>query len=191
MQEALRLIVQWAQENHARLTEAPPGPASVPIRTRYRRASSPCTLAFADPHSGLIRPVELPGRFTPHLETKAQVNLPRAYAVPRTLPALVDVLRRHAFALAPSAPDRVERIERYRVNGLKAPKPNRSPRKIELQMSTEQQPLHDYLLLSTAARGGPALAVLLEPASNYGLARFADMGISMTPQSAYPILRVL
>ena len=191
MQEALRLIVQWAQANYARLTEAPPGPASVPIRTRYRPAPSPRTLEFADPHSSLIRPVELPGRFTPHVETKARVHLPRAYAVPRTLPTLVELLRRHAFALVPSPPDRVERIERYRVNELKPPRPNRSPRKIELQMSTEHQPLHDYLLLSTAAGAGPALAVLLEPASNYGLARFAEMGIPLTPQSAYPILRVL
>ena len=30
-----------------------------------------------------------------------------------------------------------------------------------------------------------------EPASNYGLARFADLDIPLTPQSAYPILRVL
>jgi hypothetical protein len=191
MQEALRLIVQWARENHARLTEAPLGPTAVPIRTRYRPASSPCTLEFADPHSGLLRPVELPDRFTPHVETKARVNLPRAYAVPRTLPALVEVLRRHDFTLVPSARDRVERVERYWVTGLKPPKPNRSPRKIELQVSTEHQPLHDYLLLSTAAGEGPALAVWLEPASKYGLARFADMGIPLTSQSAYPILRVL
>ena len=148
-------------------------------------------MAFADPHSGLIRPVELPSLFTPHVETEARVNLPRAYAVPHTLPALVELLRRHAFALVPSPPDRVERIERYRVNGLTPPEPNRSPRTIELQMSTERQPLHDYLLLSTATGEGAALAVLLEPASNYGLARFADMGIPLTPQSAYPILRVL
>ena len=82
------------------------------------------------------------------------MNLPRAYAVPHTLPALVELLRRHAFALVPSPPDRVERIERYRVNGLTPPEPNRSPRTIELQMSTEHQPLHDYLLLSAAAGGG-------------------------------------
>src|SRR5205814_2682591 len=56
MQEALRLIVQWAQENHARLIEAPPGPGAVPTRTRYRPANSPCTLAFADPDSVLFPP---------------------------------------------------------------------------------------------------------------------------------------
>src|SRR5438874_2390330 len=67
------LIVRWAQENRARLTEAsaPPRPAaseSVSVRTRYRPASRPCALAFADARSGAIRRVEVPGRFTPDLE---------------------------------------------------------------------------------------------------------------------------
>src|SRR5205807_1503617 len=100
-----------------------PATDSVPVRTRYRQAARPCKLAFADPHSGVIRTVVVPGRFTPHLEATWRVRLPRAYAVPRNRAAL--------------------------------------------------------------------LAVLLEPASKHGLARFAEMELPVAPQSAYPIWRVV
>ena len=58
MERALSLIVRWAQENHTVLTEAQRGPTvneSIPVRARYRRASGPCALSFADARSGQIR----------------------------------------------------------------------------------------------------------------------------------------
>jgi hypothetical protein len=192
METSLSLIVHWAQDNRALLTEAPPGPASVPLRTRYRHAPRPCTLAFADARSGLIRQAELPGPFTPQVAAKRTVSLPRAYAVPRTQHALLEVLRRHGFALVPSGPDRLERIERYWIEWLRPPKrPNRSPRLIKLRVSTEQLRLNDYLLVPVTAEGGRALAVFLEPASKHGLARFVEMNLPLAPLSAYPVLRVL
>jgi hypothetical protein len=195
MERALSLIVGWAQANYALLADARPEPPvqqSVPVRSRYRRAGGSCTLAFADARSGQIRVLELPERFTPWLKARARVSLPRAYAVPCAQHAVLEVLRRQAFALMPSPPDRVERIERYWVDALKAPRrPHRSPRKLRLRVSTEERPLNGYLLVPVAADGGRALAVFLEPASKYGLARFADMDLPLTPQSAYPVLRVL
>ena len=195
MERALSLIVRWAQENHAVLTEAQRGPTvneSIPVRARYRRASGPCALSFADARSGQIRVVELPDRFTPRLKARAPVSLPRAYAVPRTQNAVLEVLRRHAFVLAPSSPDRIERVERYRVEGLKPPKRStHSPLKLRLSVSTEDRPLNDYLLVPVDPDCGSALAVLLEPASKYGLVRFASMDLALTPQSSYPVLRVL
>jgi predicted deacylase len=195
MEHALAWIVRWAQENYAALTGARPGPLAdepVPVRTRYRRAARPCTLAFANARSGRIDTVELPGRFTPQLEADWAVTLPRAYAVPCTQGALLQVLRRQAFALVPAAPDRLERIERYWVEELKpARRPNRAPRDLKLSVRTEQRPLNDHVLIPVTEDGGPALAVLLEPASKHGLARFADLRMPVTSRSAYPVLRVL
>ena len=194
MQRALSLIVRWAQENAALLTDASRRPAddeSVPVRCVYRRVPSPCTLEFADAHSGRVGAVTLPARFTPRLEARCRVSLPRAYAVPRTLHAVLDVLIRHGFALETSAGNRME-IERYWIEGLTPSKrANRSARKLSLRVDAEDRPLSDYVLVPVTRDGGPALAVFLEPASKYGLARFAEMSLPLIPRSAYPVLRVL
>ena len=193
MERALSLIVRWAQENAALLTDASRRPAneSVPVRCVYRRVPSPCTLEFANADSGQIGAVALPGPFTPQLEARWRVNLPRAYAVPRTLHALLEVLGRHGFALETSARNRIG-IERYWIEGLKPPKrPNGSPRKLSLRVDAEDRPLNDYVLVPVTTDSGAALAVFLEPASKYGLARFPEMSLPLTPRSAYPVLRVL
>ncbi len=197
LEKTLSLIVRWAQENRARLTDAPPParPAageSVPVRTRYVPSSRPCALAFADARSGAIRKVEVPGRFTPELEAGWPVSLPEAYAVPRAQGALLELLRRHSFALVPPRPGRVERIERYWVETVEpSHRPNRPPRELQLRVGTEHRPLDDYLLVPVTQDAGPALAVYLEPASKHGLARLAALELRLTPQSAYPVLRVL
>jgi len=195
VQLALALIVRWAQEHRVPLTEARPRmPAddSVPVRTRYRHAARPCRLAFADPHSGEIRTVVVPGRFTPHLEATWRVRLPRAYAVPRDRAALLEVLRRHAFALVPPSPDGIQRIERYWIERLKpSRRPDRSPHDLTLSVQLESGALDEHVLVPVGADGGAALAVLLEPASKHGLARFAEMELPVAPQAAYPIWRVV
>jgi hypothetical protein len=191
----LGLIVRWAQEHQAPLTDARhrmPVDDAVPVRTRYREAARPCRLAFADPHSGEIRTVAVPGRFTPHLEATWRVRLPRAYAVPRDRAALLEVLRRHGFAFAPPSPDGIQRIERYWIERLKpSRRPNRSPHDLTLSVQLESGSLDEHLLVPVGEDGGAALAVLLEPASKHGLARFAEMELPVAPQSAYPVWRVV
>jgi hypothetical protein len=122
----------------------------------------------------------------------SEVTLPKAYAVPCTHGVLLELLRRQAFPLVPAAPDRVERIERYWVEELRpARRPNRAPRALKLSVRTEQRPLADHMLVPVTEDGGAALAVFLEPTSKHGLARFADMHLPLTSQSAYPVLRVM
>jgi len=195
VEQALGLIVRWAQEHHASLTAAHPrSPVDdcVPVRTRYRQADRPCKLAFADPHSGVIRTVVLPGRFTPHLEATWRVRLPRAYAVPRDRAALLEVLRRHDFALLPPSPDRAQRIERYWIERLRpSERPNRPPHDLTVSVQLDSASLDDHMLVPVSEDGGPALAVLLEPASKHGLARFTEMALPVAPQSAYPVWRVV
>src|SRR5207302_1080938 len=108
------LIVQWAQDHRAELIGLigligpigpigdPPGRAvddSVPVRTRYRPAAGPCRLEFADARSGRIRTVDAPGRYTPELDRAGVVTPPRACAVPRVQPGVLEVLWRHGFDL--------------------------------------------------------------------------------------------
>jgi len=203
----LDLIVQWAQDHRAELIGLigligpigpigdPPGRAvddSVPVRTRYRPAAGPCRLEFADARSGRIRTVDAPGRYTPELDGAGVVTLPRAYAVPRVQPGVLEVLWRHGFDLVRPAPDRLERVERYRVEELTpSRRPNRSPHELRLSVRIEHGPLHDQLLVPVTAEGGAALAVLLEPASKHGLARFRELDLCLTPRSDYPVARVV
>jgi len=195
VEHALCLILRWAREQAVSLTAARPRlPAtdSVPVRTRYRQAARPCKLAFADPHSGVIRTVVVPGRFTPHLEATWRVRLPRAYAVPRNRAALLEVLQRHAFTLVPPSPDGIQRIERYWIERLRpSERPNRPPHDVTLSVQVESGSLDGHILVPVSEDGGAALAVLLEPASKHGLARFAEMELPVASQSAYPIWRVV
>jgi hypothetical protein len=120
------------------------------------------------------------------------VRLPRAYAVPRDRAALLEVLRRHGFAFVPPSPDGVQRIERYWIERLKpSRRPNRSPHDLTLSVQLESGSLDEHLLVPVGEDGGAALAVLLEPASKHGLARFAEMELPVAPQSAYPVWRVV
>ena len=58
-------------------------------------------------------------------------------------------------------------------------------------MQLESGALDEHVLVPVGADGGAALAVLLEPASKHGLARFAEMELPVAPQAAYPIWRVV
>src|SRR5439155_1279494 len=151
---------------------------------RYTRVTEKGRVRHSTPDVvGQSGAVALPGPFTPQLEARWRVNLPRAYAVPRTLHALLEVLGRHGFALETSARNRIG-IERYWIEGLKPPKrPNGSPRKLSLRVDAEDRPLNDYVLVPVTTDSGAALAVFLEPASKYGLARFPEMSLPLTPRS--------
>ena len=60
-----------------------------------------------------------------------------------------------------------------------------------LSVQVESGSLDGHILVPVSEDGGAALAVLLEPASKHGLARFAEMELPVAPQSAYPIWRVV
>lgn len=194
LQASLELLVQWVKQNKNLLTSSP-SPLkpkdSITISSRYVQADEPCRMVFKDAQSGDIRQVELPGKFTPQVETTKQIKLPWAYAVPHKHTALIRVLRRHGFAEETPKQGQIETVEAYQVDEVQNSKrANRAPRNLAVTVNSEQKLLDNYVLFPVLQDGGHALAVLLEPESKYGLTRFPRMDLHLRAASNYPILRV-
>ena len=189
LQAALEEALAWASQHQGILTAPAPEPEEVVVRSKYARADTPRTMTFEGATRGEVKEVTLPGKYTPHLEAKAHVTLPRAYAVPKTHGTLLDLLKRHGFEAVSPRGHYV--TERYCVERVKPSKRDqRPPRELELEVLSTNESLDDHLLFSTAGVGGAALAVLLEPASKYGLIRFGGLELELREGRKFPVRRV-
>lgn len=188
VRRTLALTLRWLERRSNALRLPVTLPEQVVIRTRYKTSPNPLTLPFAYPETADVRPVTLPGTYTPQLEPTGTVTLPRAYAVPRTS-KLIEVLSRHGIALF-SADCANYQVGRYTVESLRpSTRSERAPKALELSHETVSTLLAAYLLAFINAENALALATFLEPASKYGLHRFARL-MPLRPQTVYPVLRV-
>lgn len=187
IQQALLTTVRWALQNQAHLTAtiAPLAPQSrVAVGTSYQPAHAPLTMLFQEAHTATIRPVTLPGRFTPTLRPTRRVSLPVAYAIPRSHTTLLALLARHGFATQRPVEGAIYTLQSYPIESLTTGSPR-------LRVEEEKRPLVDFLLVPTAQPGGHALALLLEPSAKYGLARWPQLRLALSIGSIYPVVRVL
>ncbi|MEL6611230.1 MAG: hypothetical protein AAFQ53_03980 [Bacteroidota bacterium] len=193
----LRAALDWAVVHRDTLTRSRPLPQAgdaVPLWTRYRRAptGSPqraCWLPMQYDGRPRVLPTMLPGRYTPRLAVTRATTLPAAYAVPKTLTPVLDVLRRNGFVLARGR-DPVMAEEASVLALKRSSRPRRAPRQIALRRAERRIVLSDYVTATTAQPGGHLLAVLLEPASKYGLARLLPDALPLAVGHPYPILRL-
>jgi hypothetical protein len=144
--------------------------------------------------SGRLCEVSPPGRYTPALRVTRRTPLPVAYAVPKTLETLRELLAAHGFRHQPVMPDRTSQlppsVQQYAIECcVPSRRANRPARQVKLATHVYQGSLKDHVLYPTDQTGGNCLAVLLEPNSKYGLARYAEYGLSLQPGSHYPVLR--
>ena len=192
LQATLHEVIRWADRHHTPLTTSLPTPepnVPVPIRARYTAAPVPRRMAFADEATGTIDTVPLPGRYTPTVTVTERIPLPSAYAIPNTCTGVLAVLQQHRF-LHHRGED-IYPIERFITETVSpSQNPGRAPRRLSGSWSSQPYMLSGYHVFPTSQPGGHALAALLEPRAKYGLHRFARIGLSFTPGTAYPILRV-
>lgn len=195
LQTALALAVAWAEQHTVELTMPPPAgqPGSrVVVNSEYSPASRRCVLAFQEAHSDTIRDVVLPDLYLPEVRATEYAALPAAYAVPTRCRQLLAVLGRHGFPSVPAEPAVPVRVEAPLVRHVTpSARPRRAPLAMHVERQLSERPLDGYLLFPTNHPGGTALAVFLEPESKYGLARYASLKLPLTPNTLYPILRVL
>jgi hypothetical protein len=192
LEQALELVLIWARTHadHLRAERATPGPGDwFAVGSRYLEADSLFRMPFEDANTGTVRAVELPGAYTPQAVPTRGVELPHAYAVPANRKALLEVLRRHGFES--TEPGSVANVEYYRVGRIRSRRrPDRPPRVRAVRVVGTPDQLRECRIFPLDQRGGYTLAVLLEPESKYGLARFPDLKLSLKRKRKYPILRV-
>ncbi len=189
---ALRAAVAWAEHHAAELIACPLRKRNqlVILRSLYAPARHRLRATFTDAETGELRKVELPELYTPELRPTERVPLPAAYAVPRRMAALVELLARHGFAGESAPPQKRLPVEVTQIGYLlRSLRPRRVPLDLAIRRRRELLALGDYLLYRTA--GNPALAVFLEANSHYALHRYVESRLALGANCCYPILRVL
>jgi hypothetical protein len=120
------------------------------------------------------------------------IKLPSGYAFPANRTHILEVLRNHGFIAQPINDSKLRSVEGYFILSFKPQKAECKPATdIEVIVSRKEQNLHNYEIFSINQEGGYVLALLLEPQSEYGLHRYSDLNLNLTPRSDYPILRVM
>jgi hypothetical protein len=164
---------------------------SIPVRCELSRSRTPRYMEMQTTNGASIEKVKLPGVYRPGVRITRRVSTPRAYAVPRSHVALLNLLSRHRFRTA--SPDRFRgaALEGYRI--LSAPPPPEGDVAISdpvVARETIGASLDDYLLFPAGSISGPALGLLLEPESQFGAHRLPELGLTPEEGAFYPILRV-
>jgi hypothetical protein len=181
---ALRMVVGWAVCNAGQIRDwrTAIGTTQVPLRAR-RVSTGAVRLQCADLTTG--RP--LLACFEPYKsgwKIRRSIPSPAAYAVPRSLATLLEVLLRHGIAME-DASGLQYMVERVRIAAL-----NRS-RVLRTEVQPGRDDLSGYRIISATGPSRAFLTVLLEAESQYALHRHADLGIPIREGQAYPVVRVL
>ncbi len=186
----LEEVATWARAHRDQLTARPPRPTAgeeTVIGCKYQAADRPARLLMQHVESREV--IELPGEFRPTVFATHRVKLPHAYAVPRRLTPVAETLARQGYRFFEVGRD-LHKVSQFRIGEItSSQRPNRPPQRLSLTRQTNSTPLDDYQIFPIDQEGGHALAVLLEPASKYGLARLATLGLTLATGHDYPILR--
>jgi hypothetical protein len=185
----------WAQKNKYELIQKNQDileeGETVPVRFKYKIDNKSIMLDFKNSLTKKIESISFPN-FVSDLEIVKNVQLPYAYAIPKDKTKLIDILKRHGFLFQLSNPSKLEHVEQYLIDKLlKRLKNYDVSRKFEVLIKKKKMILYDYMIFPIKQVGGNALSVFLEPQSRYGLHRYDDLEVPLTPGSSYPILRII
>ncbi len=192
LETGLHEILRWIAHRRSLFAAAPATcRRTLPIRSRYAKATRGHRMVFADARDGTLRRTVLPAPYTPRVRVTGDVSLPEAYAVARQRSKLLRVLMRHGFRHLPFIPARYDCAEKYHIRGVRPSRRNRrAPLDVQLTTHRVRPRLDDYLFFPAVGRAAHALAVFLEPASKYGLHRHPEVDLTLAAGEDYPVLRL-
>lgn len=173
---AILSVLRQVQSYRKQLVKPDKPAARIPIRSKYVLSGRPLKMIFRNPKTNELDSVVI-SEYTPDLLVTKYVDLPKAYAVPFSKTRTIEILSKHGFSFGQS--DAVEPIEYYVPSTRKKPK-----------IRTEDRSLKDYAIFPVDQKGGPILALMLEPRSKYGLHRYPDQKSEIGMEAGYPILRI-
>lgn len=195
---ALLAILKWMQVHKDYFIEnrkyvVPSKGDRFALRSKYRPTDEPFKMIFRNSITKMMNVVTLPNNYTSKLEVTKYIELPAAYAIPSDKAKVIEILSRHGFISQFSNPSKIENVEYYDIvpKEVQSTSEIRSSKRILAISKIEQKKLDNYVIFPIKQEGGHSLAMFLEPRSMYGLQRCADLELSTSPGSQYPILRVL
>lgn len=164
---------------------------AIPVRCEFCRSGGARRMEMQLASDLAVQNVILPGIYLPRVRPTKEVEAPQAYAVPRNRRRVLEILARHGFETV--SPDRFKGAptECYRILGL--PPGGESDPNVPLAPVARESiaaNLEDYVLFRADSIGGNALALLLEPESQFGLSRFPRLQLEVEAGARYAIVRV-
>jgi len=193
---ALVSILKWIIQNKPVILESPQTVDEkvdrVSVRYKFSEHKKNFEMKFLNTISNEIEEVALPA-FESSLQDSRTVKIPYAYAIPDSKDMLLDVLQSHGFTSI--RPDKSElfKVQKYLVlacepSKAKQPRPPTNVRLITLE---EEKDLSSYVIFNISQEGGYSLPLLLEPQSEYGLARYKELDLDITPTRDFDVLRIM
>ncbi|MBA3750454.1 MAG: hypothetical protein H0X03_06105, partial [Nitrosopumilus sp.] len=193
---ALLSILKWANQNMGYLVENSSvlpykKGDNVPIRCKYISSDIPFRRNFINTLTKKTEEVVFPC-YESSIRATRYVKLPFAYAIPIDKNRILKVLHNHGFKAEHLEDSKAYTVEKYVILSLNPPKVENKPAsKVEIMGTYKEQKLENYEIFSVNQVGGHALALLLEPQSEYGLYKYEELNLNLASGSDYPILRVM
>jgi hypothetical protein len=191
--QSMEAVVEWAGKNAElikRRLSAFRHDDDVPVRCHYSGSSTSKYMEMQSASRGDIQFVKIPGDYLPSIKVTRAVRLPKAYAVPRDLTDLLEILNRHRFQTTSSDPFRGRAVDAYRIERMVPSPEDNMPDLPHCTRETVELNLCDYVLFPTDQRGGRLLALFLEPGSQFAPHRIPVLTAALQPGMTYPITRV-
>ena len=194
---ALLSILKWMQahKDHFITNQKHMAPSTkdmFALRSKYRPTGEPFKMIFRNSTTKMASVVTLCNNYTSKLEVTKYIELPTAYAVPSDKVKVIDILNRQGFTSQFSNPSKIENIEYYDIiPKVQTTGETGTSKRVVAISKFEKKTLENYVIFPVKQDGGHSLAMFLEPRSIYGLQRYDDLGLSTSPGTQYPILRVL
>jgi hypothetical protein len=189
---AIEGTLEWAgREARTKIRASGQASGEIPVRCRYAKASKPRTMDMQSARDGDIRETSLPGDYLASVSTTRAVGPPQAYAVRRSAGAILELLRRQRFTSAPASKFRKTKAETYRV--VKVPQFFEDGDFDDAQFSSAERvklELEDFVIFPAVQPGSRMLSLVLEPESEFGLWRFAELIPSCEPGKLFPVARL-
>jgi hypothetical protein len=190
---ALLSILKWARKNNQfskRITLQKGD--KMAISCKYISSDQPFKMNFRNTLTNTIEEIILPN-YDSFIRATIQIKLPSACAVPTAIIChIIKVLHNHGFVAGCTGDSKLYATEGYFIQSLKSPKGDDKPAsEIKVIVTCKERNLDTYEIFCINQQGGHTVALLLEPPSEYGLHRYSNLNLNLTPKSDYPILGVM
>jgi ABC-type multidrug transport system fused ATPase/permease subunit len=191
---ALVSILKWITQNESSILEDFQTETGnrISIRNKYNEPKDPFTMKFLNTTSNEIEEFSIP-IYESFLRASRTVKIPYAYAIPDIKDRLLGILHDHGFTSIRLDKSNLFKVQRYLILAAEPSisKKPRPPKNVKLIAIEEEKDLSSYVIFNTSQEGGHSLPLLLEPQSEYGLARYKELGLEITPSRDFDVLRII